>query len=439
MITAYEFIDKKRRGMEHTPEEIRFFINGYVKGEITDYQAAAWLMAVCLNGMTDRETVELTLAMAHSGNNMYSFGTDGFYCDKHSTGGVGDKVTLFAAPVCAACGIYVPKMSGRGLGFTGGTIDKLEAVPGFETALEEERFLSVVKKAGCAVAGQTGTLVPADKKLYALRSVTATTESIPLICSSIMSKKIVMGADGVVLDVKVGDGAFMKDEESAEKLARLMISVGEAAGQKCSAVLTDMSKPLGYTVGNAVEVVEAIEALHGKDVPSFHEVAYEISAQMLLLSGYGTEDECRAAVENAVKSGAALERMRTMIALQGGDARICDDPSLLGEIHKAKTEYPVYAQQDGYISGISCEKTGMVSLKLGAGRENKTDPIDMSAGIVFSAFVGDHVKKGDLLATLRTSRDIDIEDIASEFSAVFGYCENEVIKRKNVIKVIKSC
>ncbi|MBQ4312033.1 MAG: thymidine phosphorylase, partial [Oscillospiraceae bacterium] len=238
---------------------------------------------------------------------------------------------------------------------------------------------------------------------------------------------------------KVGDGAFMKDEESAEKLARLMISVGEAAGQKCSAVLTDMSKPLGYTVGNAVEVVEAIEALHGKDVPSFHEVAYEISAQMLLLSGYGTEDECRAAVENAVKSGAALERMRTMIALQGGDARICDDPSLLGEIHKAKTEYPVYAQQDGYISGISCEKTGMVSLKLGAGRENKTDPIDMSAGIVFNAFVGDHVKKGDLLATLRTSRDIDIEDIASEFSAVFGYCENEVIKRKNVIKVIKSC
>lgn len=434
MITAYEFINNKRRGLEHTAADIEWFVKEYVNGAIPDYQAAAWLMAVCFNGMTDRETCTLTMAMARSGD-MFNPSLGKFCVDKHSTGGVGDKVTLFAAPVCASCGVYVPKMSGRGLGHTGGTIDKLESIPGFMTALDYDKFISVIKEAGFAVAGQTGSLVPADKKLYALRDATATVESIPLICSSIMSKKLATGADGIVLDVKVGSGAFMKNEESAEELARAMLRVAELAGKKCTAVLTDMDKPLGRTVGNSIEVVEAIEALKGNSPEDFRDIAYRISAELLGLAGYGDPEKCFEAVENAVTSGRALGAFRKMIELQGGDPRVCDDYSLMGN---AKRFMEIYAERDGYIEGIACEETGVCALLLGAGRRTKEDSIDMTAGIRLDVTVGDRVNKGDRIAVLYTSGECDMQEIADRFSKAFSYCDDSVIKRKNVIKILRN-
>ena len=435
MITAFEFIDKKRRGLEHTEEELREFITGYVRGDIDESQAAAWLMAVCINGMTFAETSALTMAMTASGET-FSEKFDGFTVDKHSTGGIGDKVTLIAGPICAACGIYVPKMSGRGLGYTGGTIDKLESIPGLSAVLDREKFVSVVRKAGIAVAGQTDALVPADKKLYALRSITATVESIPLICSSIMSKKLAVTADGIVLDVKVGDGAFMKDIASAEKLAEAMLAVGKAAGRKCTALLTDMNKPLGHAVGNSVEVIEAIEALKGNSPVDLWDDVLEVSAEMLGTAGYGTPEECKNAVREAVSSGKALERLRKMIELQGGDPRVCDDYSLFAQPAQIRE---IYAARDGYIGGISCEKTGMYSLVLGAGRKNKKDSVDPAAGIVFDVSVGDKVSKGDRLAVLRGSAGCDIDGIAKEFPGVFTYCDETVMQTKNVMKIIRNC
>ncbi|MGN0690894.1 MAG: thymidine phosphorylase [Oscillospiraceae bacterium] len=435
MIGIYEFINDKRRGKEHSAADIRWFVRGVTSGDFTDYQVSAWLMAVCLNGMTDRETTALTLAMEHSGD-VFSPCLDKFCVDKHSTGGVGDKVTLFSAPVCASCGVYVPKMSGRGLGFTGGTIDKLEAIPGLRTSLDYDEFTTVVKKAGFAITGQTGSLCPADKKLYALRNATATVESIPLICSSIMSKKLATGADGIVLDVKVGDGAFMKDEQSAEELASAMLRTAELAGKKASALLTDMSKPLGRNVGNALEVIEAIEALKGNAEEDFAEVAYAVTAEMLSLAGSGTPEQCMELVRGAVASGRALESLRKMIELQGGDPRVIEDYSLFAQPKYKRT---VYADREGYIGGISCEKTGLASLNLGAGRKDKASDIDMSAGIVFRAKVGDFVNKGDELAVLYTSTDCDIDSIVREFAENFTVCENQVKKRKNVIKILRNC
>ncbi|MGN0696809.1 MAG: thymidine phosphorylase [Oscillospiraceae bacterium] len=435
MIGIYEFINDKRRGKEHSAADIEWFIKGVTAGEFPDYQVSAWLMAVCLNGMTDRETTALTLAMEHSGD-VFSPCLDKFCVDKHSTGGVGDKVTLFSAPVCASCGVYVPKMSGRGLGFTGGTIDKLEAVPGFRTGLAYDEFISVIKSAGFAITGQTGSLCPADKKLYALRNATATVESIPLICSSIMSKKLATGADGIVLDVKVGDGAFMKDEQSAEQLASAMLRTAELAGKKASALLTDMNKPLGRNVGNALEVIEAIEALKGNAEEDFSEVAYAVTAEMLSLAGKGSSEECMELAHEAVSSGRALEAFRRMTELQGGDTRVIDDYSLFAQ---PKHKKAVYADKTGYIGGISCERTGLASLKLGAGRKDKSSDIDMSAGIIFTAGVGDFVNKGDELAVLYTSTDCDINDIAMEFAGNFSICENQVKKRKNVIKILRNC
>lgn len=435
MITAYEFINNKRRGLEHTAADIEWFVKEYVNGSIPDYQAAAWLMAVCFNGMTERETCALTMAMARSGD-MFSPSLGKFCVDKHSTGGVGDKVTLFAAPVCASCGVYVPKMSGRGLGHTGGTIDKLESIPGFNTALDYDKFISVIKEAGFAVAGQTGSLVPADKKLYALRDSTATVESTPLICSSIMSKKLATGADGIVLDVKVGSGAFMKNEKAACELAEAMLKVADLAGKKCTAVLTDMDKPLGRAVGNSVEVIEAIEALKGNSPEDFRDIAYRISAEMLGLAGYGTPDECYSAVEEAVSSGRALEALEKMISLQGGDPQVCCDYSLMGS---AKYSMEIYAERDGYINGIACEETGVCALLLGAGRRTKEDSIDMTAGIVFDVTVGDKVNKGDRIAVLYTSCECDMKEIAERFAGVFSYCDDSVMKRKNVIKILRNC
>lgn len=435
MIGIYEFIDDKRSGREHSAADIEWFIKSVVSGVIPDYQISAWLMAVCLNGMTDDEITSLTLSMEHSGE-VFSPCLDKFCVDKHSTGGVGDKVTLFAAPVCASCGIYVPKMSGKGLGYTGGTIDKLESIPGLSTSLDYDKFISVVKTAGFAIAGQTEAFVPADKKLYDLRSATATVNSIPLICSSVMSKKLATGADAIVLDVKVGDGAFMEDLHFAEELSKAMLRIAKLAGKKASALITDMNSPLGMTVGNSLEVIEAIDALKGIADESFSEAAYAVTAEMLSAAGKGSREECLQLAKKAVASGKALEAFRKMIELQGGDPHVCEDYSLFKQ---PKYKKIVYADKSGYISRIFCKKTGLAALKLGAGRKDKSSAVDMSAGIVFKVSVGDYVNKGDELATLYTSSECGLDSIAEEFLKNFSFCENKVTKRKNVIKTLRNC
>ncbi|MGN1305965.1 MAG: thymidine phosphorylase [Oscillospiraceae bacterium] len=436
MITMYELIEKKKHGAELSAEEIKWFVAGYVSGSIPDYQASALLMAVCFSSLSDKETTELTMEMARSGD-MIKPNLDKFCADKHSTGGVGDKTTLITAPIAASCGIYVPKMSGRGLGHTGGTIDKLESIPGFNTSLSYDEFISCVKKAGFAVAGQTGSLVPADKKLYALRNATATVDSIPLICSSIMSKKLATGADGIVLDVKVGDGAFMKTEEDAEKLARAMVNVGTLAKRKCSAVLTDMDQPLGMAVGNSLEVIEAIEALKGNAPNDLKEVSLTLAAEMLRLAGKGTFEECFAMAEDALASGKALEALRRMICAQGGDPNVIEDYSLFG---KASQSLEIFSDKEGFVNSISCEETGMISLKLGAGRKSKESSIDPTAGIIFDKKVGDHVHKGERLGTLFTSTECELDDLGEEFRSLFrieSTLSNENKKIiKNIIKTI---
>lgn len=433
-MTIYEIITKKKHNAELSRSEINWVVEGYTLGKIPDYQMSALLMAVCFNSLSDRETVDLTMAMARSGD-MLRPDTGGFNVDKHSTGGVGDKTTLIVAPIAAACGVFVPKMSGRGLGHTGGTIDKLESIPGFNTALSYEKFLDIVRTARLAVAGQTGSLVPADKKIYALRNATATVDSIPLICSSIMSKKLATGADGIILDVKVGSGAFMKNVPDAEKLAEQMVRVGRLAGRKVTAVLTDMDKPLGRTVGNSLEVTEAIEALKGNAPDDLMEVSLTLAAEMLFTAGLGDEASCQKMAAEAVQKGTALEKLRQMIELQGGDPAVTEDYGLFA---KSKRQKEIFAAEDGYICGISCEETGMTSLKLGAGRETKESDIDPTAGIVFQKAVGDFVKKGETIAVLHTSTECDIDKIAEEFSNVFRYgSEKDCPPKKNIIKIIK--
>lgn len=433
-MTIYEIISKKKRNAELSAEEINWVVAGYVSGEIPDYQMSALLMAVCFCSLSDRETADLTMAMARSGD-MLRPDTGGFNVDKHSTGGVGDKTTLIVSPIAAACGAFVPKMSGRGLGHTGGTIDKLEAIPGFNTSLTYKKFIDNVRKAGLAVAGQTGSLVPADKKIYALRNATATVDSIPLICSSIMSKKIATGADGIVLDVKVGDGAFMKTVSDAEKLGTAMVRIGKLAGRKCTAVLTDMNKPLGRAVGNSLEVIEAIEALKGNAPADLMDVSLTLAAEMLSMSGKGNSGECMEMAQKAVSSGAALEKLRQMISLQGGNPAVIDDYSLF---KPAERKYEIFAEQDGCICGISCEETGLISLRLGAGRQTKDGEIDPTAGIVFDKTVGDCVKKGDRLAVLHTSSECRMDEIAGDFAGVFSYGKKEDCpEEKNIIKIIK--
>lgn len=434
-MTAYDIIMKKRRGGELSDNEINYIVDGYVKGDIPDYQMSALLMAICFNSMSPAETHALTTAMKNSGDTFDPGSELGSICiDKHSTGGVGDKTTLIAAPICAACGVYVPKMSGRGLGHTGGTIDKLEAIPGFNTALDHEKFIGTVKQAGFSIASQSGTLVPADKKIYALRNATATVDSIPLICSSIMSKKLATGADGIVLDVKVGDGAFMKNLSDACALAEAMTEIGRLAGKKCTAVITDMSKPLGRSVGNANEVIEAIEALKGRCPDDLYEISVTLASEMLSLAGLGDAEKCRSLAENALSSGNALSAFEKMAVLQGADIKAFDDYSLIGE-PKFKAE--VKAERSGYISEISCEKTGLIAMSLGAGRKTKDGPIDKTAGINFNFTVGEHVEKGDILGTLMTSSDCDMKEAEKEFLSVFNICEAPVEHRTPVFKIIR--
>lgn len=405
-MNAVDIINKTKRGIPLVSDEIKYLVGGYTSGEIPDYQMSAWLMAVCLNGLTENETLELTYAMRDSGDVLDLSRIGNITVDKHSTGGVGDKTSLIIGPVVAACGAAVPKMSGRGLGHTGGTIDKLESIDGYKTELPFEKFTEIVKKTGFSIISQSGHICPADKKMYELRNATGTVDSIPLICASIMSKKLAMNADCLLLDVKWGSGAFMKTKADAEKLGSLMERIGKASGKKCRAVVTDMNTPLGYCIGNSLEVREAVEILQGKSKGKLYELCMELSTDMLELAGKGSREECRKQVENAVASGKALSVLKETIELHGGDAGICDDVELLP---KARYSHTIYAPRDVEIVSVNAEELGTASLLLGAGRTVKGERIDSSAGIVLEFEAGDKVSMDAPLMTLYS-------DCVSDFS-----------------------
>lgn len=393
-----EIIQKKRDGGELTTEEIAHLIRGYTAGSIPDYQMSAWAMAVFFKSMSTKETADLTLEMARSGDQMDLSSIRGVKVDKHSTGGVGDTTTLVLAPLVASVGVPVAKMSGRGLGHTGGTIDKLEAIPGFAVELSRQQFIDQVNRIGLALTSQSGNITPADKKLYALRDVTATVNSIPLIASSVMSKKIASGADAILLDVKTGNGAFMKTIDDSIRLAQAMVNIGTEVGRETIAVITDMDEPLGNAVGNALEVKTAIETLKGAGPKDLEELCYVLGAHMLILGKLASSvDEARAKLQEAVSSGRALDKFREFVAAQGGDPKVADRPELLPA---AKQVIPVEAVEEGYVSGITAEEIGLAAMSLGAGRETKESAIDLSVGIVLRKKVGDRVGKGETLAEL---------------------------------------
>lgn len=397
----YDIIMKKRNGQALTKEEIRFFIAGYTKGEIPDYQASALMMAIYFCGMNAEETLELTMAMAESGDMLDLSEIKGIKVDKHSTGGVGDKTSLALTPMVAACGIPVAKMSGRGLGHTGGTIDKLESFAGFTTDISEAQFIENVNGIGISIMGQTADLAPADKKLYALRDVTATVDNMSLIASSIMSKKLAAGADAIVLDVKTGSGAFMKSLDAAEALAGEMVRIGNGAGRKTVAVVSDMDQPLGLTVGNALEVREAIDTLNGRGPADFVELCLTLGAQMLLLGGKAdTQEQAREKLQNAIATGSALHKLAAFVEAQGGDPSLVYHPERLPN---AKLIIPVEAPANGFISHIQCQEVGICSLILGGGRETKESVIDLSVGIVLTKKCGDAVSKGEVIAFLHAN------------------------------------
>lgn len=394
----YDIIHKKREGGELTREELRFFVQGFTRGEIPDYQASALLMAIFFRGMTRRETGDMTLEMAGSGDRVDLSALPGIKVDKHSTGGVGDKTSLIIGPIAAACGVTVAKMSGRGLGHTGGTVDKLESIPGLRTDIPRQEFFDIVKRTGLSIIGQSGNLCPADKKLYALRDVTATVESLPLIASSIMSKKIAAGADAILLDVKVGSGAFMKTLEDSRALAREMVRIGSQVGRQTVALITDMDMPLGRKIGNALEVQEAVEVLSGKGDHRLRSLCLELSANMVYLGRQAeTMEEARAKAVEAVRSGGALEKLRRMVEAQGGDPSYITNPEKF-TISPACVE--IAAPQGGYITRLDAEGCGLAAVELGAGRETKESPIDPGAGIILMKNKGDRVEKGQPIARL---------------------------------------
>lgn len=393
----YDIILKKRAALPLTPEEIHFVISGYVNGDIPDYQVSAWLMTIVFNGMNKDELGTLTLEMAKSGHMVDLSSIDGITVDKHSTGGVGDKTTLIIAPLVAACGGKVAKMSGRGLGHTGGTIDKMESIPGLQTEMNQEAFIEQVNHIGLAVIGQSEGLAPADKKLYALRDVTGTVDSIPLIASSVMSKKLASGAQAILLDVKVGSGAFMKTLDDARQLAQAMVDIGKTNGRFVKAIITDMDRPLGHAIGNALEIREVIDTLKGNGLEDLTHECLVMAAHMLVLGKICDYDTAFERVQQALDSGAALERLGLMISAQDGDERVLNDDSLLPV---GRYTRDVTAQSNGYITHMNTEQCGIVSVMLGAGRTVKDGPIDYSAGIVMHRKTGDAVSKGDVIATL---------------------------------------
>jgi pyrimidine-nucleoside phosphorylase len=400
---AVDVIRKKRDAHEHTREEIEQLVSAYTSGQIPDYQAAAWLMAVVLKGMTRTETAALTEVMLRSGEVLDLSSLPGVKVDKHSTGGVGDKTSLVLAPVAAAGGLLVPMISGRGLGHTGGTLDKLEAIPGFNVNLALPEFLRVLRQCGCAMIGQTAEIAPADKKLYALRDVTATVESPYLICASIMSKKLAEGIDALVLDVKTGSGAFMKKQEDAAFLAELMVEIGQRMSKKVVALLTDMDQPLGRKVGNALEVEECLEILRGQGPDDLRQLCLDLCGWMFLLGGASPSvKEGKKLAAEIISSGRGLEKFREMVRLQGGDARVVDDPARLPQArHKAD----VLSPRDGFVTAIQCEQIGIASMMLGGGREKKEDSIDPAVGLVLHKKVGERVARGEPLCTIHYNAD----------------------------------
>ncbi len=425
----YDIIKNKRDGGKLSKEEIDFFVKGYTAGEIPDYQASALCMAIYFRGMDDEETTNLTLAIAASGDKVDLSGINGVKVDKHSTGGVGDKTSLIIAPIVASYGVKVAKMSGRGLGHTGGTIDKLEAIDGYQTSIDKKEFFRIVNEVGVSIIGQSGNLAPADKKLYALRDVTATVDSLPLIVSSIMGKKLAAGADCILLDVKTGSGGFMKTLEDSTKLAKSMVEIGHLAGKKVIALITDMDVPLGKAIGNSLEVIEAVETLKGEGPEDLTEICIDIAANMLYMAGKGTVKECEALAKKAIADGSALQTLVKMVHAQGGNEKLLLDTSLF---KKAAYDYEVKAPRTGYIEHVDTESYGMASLALGAGRAKKEDPIDYSAGITLEKKTGDFVKEGDVIAVLHTNKPESVKE-AEERILKATEISSEPVEKKPII------
>lgn len=407
-----DIIRKKRDGFELTKEEIEYFAFSAADGSVPDYQLSALLMAICFNGLNEKETLDLTDAMARSGDMADLSAVDGVTGDKHSTGGVGDKTTLIVAPIVASCGIKIAKMSGRGLGHTGGTVDKLESIPGFRTSLDSDEFISVVNQCGICVTGQSGKLCPADKKLYALRDVTATVDNVSLIASSIMSKKLAGGAECIVLDVKCGSGAFMKDESSATVLAEKMVGIGKGAGRKIAALITDMDIPLGHNIGNSLEIIEAVETLKGNGPDDLTEISVSLAAKLLELAGRGNFVECKKIAKSKIDNGSAFEKLCEMVTLQGGDSEYIRNTDLFPT---AKYIYNVIMPESGYIVHTDTAGIGSVCVSLGAGRMKKDDVIDCSAGIVLHKKTGDYAEKGDIIASLYANDNLMFEAAEKQF------------------------
>lgn len=430
----YDIIRKKRDGFPLSEGEIRYFTEGYVKGEIPDYQAAALCMAIYFKGMDPEEITALTFAVRDSGEKLDFSQIKGIRADKHSTGGVGDKTSLVVGPIVASCGLTVAKISGRGLGHTGGTIDKLESIPGFRTDLPEKTFIDIVNRTGLAIVGQSRDIAPADKKLYALRDVTATVDSIPLIVSSIMGKKLAADDDVIVLDVKSGSGSFNKTLEDSETLAKIMVDIGKRAGKKIKALITDMDLPLGSAVGNALEVMEAIETLKGRGPEDFTELCVTLAANMLSLGGKGSPAQCEAMVRKAILDGSALQRFRMMVESQGGDPAVTEDYALFGE---APFCHQVKAPETGYIYQMDTEGIGKASLLLGAGRNTMEDTIDMTAGIMIRKKTGDYVQAGETLAVLYTSDMRKVAAAEEEYVLSNHFSKEAPERRPLVLNVIE--
>lgn len=430
----YDIILKKRGGGELSEEEIRFFVQGYTEGEIPDYQVSALMMAIFFQKMTERETFALTMAMARSGDMLDLSGIHGIKVDKHSTVGVGDKTSLALGPMTAACGIPVAKMSGRGLGHTGGTIDKLESFPGFSTALTTERFIENVNRIGIAIMGQTADLAPADKKLYALRDVTATVDNMSLIASSIMSKKLAAGADAIVLDVKTGSGAFMKSEADARALAEEMVKIGRNAGRRMTAVISDMDQPLGYAIGNALEVKEAIDTLQGRGPKDFVELCLVLGSRMLMAGGKAEQEgEARAMLQKVIADGSALKKLAELVEAQGGDPRAVYDPR---QLPQAPIQLPVTADAEGYVHHIDCQEAGVCSLMLGGGRETKNSCIDPAVGLVLHKKAGDSVKAGETLAVIHAAGREQAEAAGEHFRAACHIEKDPPMSRPFIVDIL---
>lgn len=431
----YDIIMKKRNGGELSKEEIDFFVKGFTKGEIPDYQVSALMMAIYFQKMTEAETLHLTMAMEHSGDVLDLSGIEGIKVDKHSTGGVGDKTSLALTPMVAACGIPVAKMSGRGLGHTGGTIDKLESFPGFSTSLTSEQFIHNVNEIGIAIMGQTADLAPADKKLYALRDVTATVDNMSLIASSIMSKKLAAGADAIVLDVKTGSGAFMKKEEDSFALAEEMVKLGNNAGKKTVAVVSDMDQPLGYAVGNILEVIEAIETLKGNGPEDFLELCLTLGCQMLMAGGKAeNETQARQMLLAVLRDGSALHKLADFVEAQGGDSSLVYDTD---KFPKASIVLPILSEKEGYIRHIECEEIGICSLMLGGGRETKESEIDLTVGLLLQKKKGDYVKVGDVLGIIHANDAAKAEAVRERFLKAYDITGEKVDKEPLIKGIVR--